>query len=61
MTEVDETKLMREILDLIDSRTDYDESVKKLAKDILITFKREGKKGVEKIINKLIEGISSDV
>jgi len=51
-----ESKLIEEILNLIDSRVEYDENTRKLAKTILLAFKNEGRKGVEKIVENMMEG-----
>ena len=51
-----ESKLIEEILNLIDSRVEYDKNTRKLAKTILLAFKNEGRKGVEKIVENMMEG-----
>jgi|GEM_PF-1035085 len=55
-----ESKLIEEILNLIDSRVEYDKNTRKLAKTILLAFKNEGRKGVEKIVENMMEGKNLD-
>ncbi len=55
-----ESKLIEEILSLIDSRVEYDENTRELAKTILLAFKNEGRKGVEKMVENMMEGKNLD-